>query len=121
MLVLISELSGQSLLPGKPVLKDVLHGFDKRVDLLEGSVDVRRYPQSVVAQVGLLGIVVADGGDHDAVLIPKVRNELVGIHTVDRNDGQSPGLAGFEAGMQPDPLLLLELEPGQTWGLAVVS
>src|SRR5438034_11755122 len=77
MLVLISELSGQSLLPGKPVLKDVLHGFDKRVDLLEGSVDVRRYPQSVVAQVGLLGIVVADGGDHDAVLIPKVRNELV--------------------------------------------
>src|SRR5438093_9820791 len=109
MLVLISALSGQSCSPWKPVLQDVPHGFHKRVDLFEGSVDVRRYPQAVVAQVGLFGIVVADGGDHNAVFIPKMRNELVGIHTIDRNDGQSPGLAGFEAGMQPDPLLLLEL------------
>src|SRR2546425_9222352 len=105
MLVLISALSSQSSLSGKPVLQDVLHSFDKRVYLLEGSVDVRRYPQAVVAQVGLLGIVVADGGDHDAVFIPKMRNELVGIHTVNRNDGQSPRLAGLEAVMQPHPLL----------------
>ena len=77
----------QRFLCGKSVLQHVLRGFDKRVDLLERSVDVGRDAEAVVAQARFFGIIVSDSRDDDAVFVPKVRDEFIRIDAVDRNHG----------------------------------
>src|SRR5262249_48025759 len=57
---------------------------------------------------------MTNGRDYDAVLVPEIGHQLSCVDSIDGNERESPGLSGFEAGMQANPRMLLQfVRPAQ--------
>ena len=79
------------------VANRALHGADENVQLRKRGIDIWRHADA-------LKLVVLDGHDEDAVLLPQVLGQLAGVDTLDVYVREAAGLIGVEAGQDADVL-----------------